>query len=554
MVTYRRFARPPGFMRALKYFFILGVIGTALFFLAPFVGSEPARIEPAPVAKVSKEEKQKKASEGFWSGPFPSVEVSFAPTEWEYLNRDARRYCKSTVVEGAKAYQDVALKLKGSAGSFQGPEGKPGLTLSFDYYKHAELFHGIEKIHFNNGAQDGTYLNEQIAGEMARKAGVPASRCLHGFVKFHGRDLGLYVVKEAFTKDFLSAFFTNVSGDLYDGGFVHDLDEHMEKDKGDITDNGPLKELIAASQEGDNAKRWERLGKILDADAFASYCAMEAIVCHWDGYSFNRNNYRLYRDPDSGKFHFFLHGMDQTFGDANFPLMRDFGATVSNGFMRCPEGVALYKTKLSAIYETVLKPVDWGARVTEVGGQVREALNEKNPQWAKDYAGQIVNAHDRVTQRIAAIGKMLGDLPKPFTFDAQGVAKLPKDWQPEGAAAQIEERADDGKPCLYVRADGETVGSWRKTLSLEPGNYRFEGRLRVKGVVASQSSSGEGAGLRISGGTRNGVNALAGDAAWQNVAFPFTAPGGDVVLVMELRASKGELWCEKNSLQIVRVK
>ena len=315
-----------------------------------------------------------------------------------------------------------------------------------------------------------------------------------------------------------------------------------------------IKELTAACNEGDNAKRWERLGKILDADLFASYCAMEAILCHWDGYSFNRTNYRFYLDPDSGKFSFFLHGMDQTFSDVNFPLMRDFGATVSNAFMRCPEGSKLYKTKLQMIHENVLKPIDWGARVTEVGGKVREALEQKNPQWAKDYNGQINSARERVTQRVAIVGKMLGDVPKPFDFDAQGVAKIPKDWHAEGSAAQIEERADGGKPCLFIRADGETSASWRRSLVLEPGNYRFEARLRTKAVTASQSSAGEGAGLRISGGSRNSANALSGDAAWQNVVFPFSASGGDVVLVVELRATKGELWCEKGSLQIVRVK
>lgn len=543
-------------MRTLKYLLVLLVIAGAGFSLTPYLGSGPVRAEatPVPPPKISKDEKLKKMGESFWSAEFPSVEFSFEPEEWDYLNRDNRRYCKASLIEGAKTYKSVALKLKGSAGSFQGPGGKPGLTLNFDYYKGGEPFHGLKKIHFNNGAQDGTYLMEQIAGEMARMAHVPASRCSHGFVKFQGRDLGLYVVKEAFTKEFLSAFYKNVDGELYDGGFVREIDENCEMDQGDPKDKTALKELMAASREGDNAKRWEQLGKILDTDLFASYCAMEAILCHWDGYSFNRNNYRFYRDPDSGKFSFFLHGMDQTFGDANFPLMRDFGAMVSSAFMRCPEGLALYKTKLQTIYENVLKPVDWGARVTDVGGKVRAALETKNPQWAKDYTGQITNARDRVTQRIAAVGKMLGDIPKPFEFDAQGVAKIPKDWHPEGAAAQMEERNDDGKACLYVRADGDTTGSWRRSLELPSGNYRFEAKLRTKGVVPVQGSSGEGAGVRISGANRTGVNALSGDAAWQNVAFPFTAPGGEVVLVMELRASKGEVWCEKDSLRIVRVK
>ena len=73
-------------------------------------------------------------------------------------------------------------------------------------------------------------------------------------------------------------------------------------------------------------------------------------------------------------------------------------------------------------------------------------------------------------------------------------------------------------------------------------------------MVASQGSSGEGAGLRISGSSRSGLNAVSGDTGWQNIAFPFESSGGDVVLVVELRATKGEMWCEKGSLQIVRVK
>ncbi len=555
-----KFHRRTGAMRTLQYFFVLLAIAGALVFLAPYVDSEPVRAEVAPTtkaskaSKASKAEKQKTLGENFWSGPFPSVEISFEPEEWEFLQRDNRRYCKATLVEGTKTYKAVALKLKGSAGSFQGPDGKPGLTINFDIYKGGDPFHGLRKIHFNNGAQDGTYLFEQIAGEIARKAGVPASRCSHGFVKFQGRDLGLYVVKEAFTKEFLSAFYKNVDGDLFDGGFVRGIDENSEKDSGDPKDKAAIKELIAACNEGDNAKRWERLGKILDVDLFASYFAMEAILCHWDGYSFNSNNYRFYCDPDSKKFSFFLHGMDQTFGDVNFSIRGDSGALVSSAFMRCPEGAKLYKAKLLTIYENVLKPIDWSARVTELGGKVREALEKRNPQSGKDYARQISSVRDRVAQRIANVGKMLGDMPKPFEFDAKGIAKIPKDWRTEGDAAQMEERNDEGTPSFYLRADGDTNGSWRRMVVLEPGEYRFEARLRTKGVVASQGSSGEGAGLRISGSSRSGVNALSGDAAWQNVAYPFTASGGEIMLVMELRAAKGELWCEKGSVQIVRVK
>jgi hypothetical protein len=546
-------------MRLLQYVLVLMVIFGALAYIAPNVASESVRADTVATAlpqKLSKADKQRKAGESFWSEPFPIVEIAFEPEEWEYLHRDNRRYCRATLIEGEKTYKDVALKLKGAAGSFQGPDGKPGLTLNFDYYKRAEPFHGLRKVHFNNGVQDGTFLHEQIAGEMARKAGVPASRCSHALVKFHGRDLGLYVVKEAFTKEFLAAFYKNVDGDLYDGGLCREIEENMEKDQGDPKEKAALKELMAACHEGDNAKRWERLGAILDLDLFASYCAMEAILCHWDGYSFNRNNYRLYQDPSTGKFSFFLHGMDQTFGDVNFPLMRDFGAMVSGAYMRCPQGKELYKAKLDSIYANVLKPIDWGARVTEVGEKLREFLEKKNPQWAKDYAGHISAVRQQVTQRIMNVGRMLGDVPKPPSFGPDNTLKLTDGWNPENGAGGdvvMGEAQVDGKRCFHLRANSASAGSWRKLVNLPPGKYRFEARVKTAGVQATDDAKNRGAALRISGGVK-GTDFADGDSNWKQIAYTIESQGTDVMLVAELRAQKGEAWFECDSLRLVWMK
>src|SRR3712207_8219545 len=51
-----------------------------------------------------------------------------------------------------------------SAGSFQGPDGKPGLTVSFSKFKGAERFHGMSKFHLNNGVdRKSTRLNSSHA-------------------------------------------------------------------------------------------------------------------------------------------------------------------------------------------------------------------------------------------------------------------------------------------------------------------------------------------------------------------------------------------------------
>ena len=514
---------------------------------------------PVPArGEATKAQKHAKEASDFFAGEIPRLKIELSPEQRARLAKDERNYVECMLTEttpaGPRLYENVSVKLKGSAGSFQHMDGKPGLTLNMEKIKGGDRFHGMKKFHLNNCAQDGTYLNELISGEMARLAGVPASRCSHAFVEFNGRDLGLYVVKEAFTKDFLAYFYKNTDGDIYDGGFCAEVNENTEKDQGDPKDKAALKELIAACQEGDAAKRWERLGKILDIEKFITYCAMEDIFCHWDGYNFNRNNYRFYWDPDSGKFSFFLHGMDQTFGDENFPVMRDFGALVGGAVMRCPQGPPLYRARVESLHESLLLQGDWPARVTAVGKRVQAAIAAKDARWAKEYEGQIAAAQGKVARRIAAVGRQLGAVPKPVAFDANGVAKLTKGWSQDGTGAVLDEVAKDAQPCLHIRAEGATLASWRQTLRLDAGRYRFEAKVATANVVGVKDTSGEGAGLRISGGVRGGQNAAVGSAAWQPIGYTFDTPGGDIVLVAELRASKGEVWFARESMRLVKAK
>jgi hypothetical protein len=516
---------------------------------APAAAAAPApaaAAAPAPLPANKADDSRKEIIE-FFRGPIRSISIDIDPQQMERLKRDERNYVEATVNEGGKVYKNVAVKLKGSAGSFQSIGGKPGLTLNFDKFKGAKRFYGMKRFHLNNAVQDGTYLNELIAGEIARKAGVPASRCTHAFVKINDRDVGLYVLKEGYTKDFLADFFKDTSGDLYDGGFVTDISETTEKDQGDFKDTADLKALIEACREGDHTKRWEKLSAILDIEQFISYLAIENILSHWDGYSFNRNNYRFYKDPTTGKFNFILHGMDQTLVDAGFAVQRDPGAMVSSAVMRTPKAKALYLARLESMVENVLKPIDWSARVAEVGKKVRDALAEKDPNRGKEFEGSIKTAQERVANRIREVEKQLAAIPKPVIFGEKGVMKLAKDWRQEGGGAEFSQGDAAGRVALRIKATGNASASWRKTLNVPAGSYRFEAKVRTAAV------SGEGAGLRISGGDRSKMKFVKGDSDWQTVEFPFDSAGGDITLVAELRGDKGEAWFDNDSLQLVQL-
>src|SRR5688572_6147107 len=177
--------------------------------------------------------KADRADEFFKSGTIPSLKIEITGTNLSNLRKDNRKYVKCTIREGEKVYEDVAIRLKGAAGSFRGLDDRPALTVNFDKFVERQEFHGLQKLHLNNSVQDPSYLTELICGELFVAAGVPAARTTHARVELNGRDLGLYVLKEGFDKVFLKKPDRNPKGNLYDGGFLQEITDNLEKDSGD---------------------------------------------------------------------------------------------------------------------------------------------------------------------------------------------------------------------------------------------------------------------------------------------------------------------------------
>ena len=496
----------------------------------------------------------RKSATGFFGEPILRLNIEISDKDLQELRDDPRHYIEGEVRDGTKTYKGVAIKLKGASGSFKPIDEKPCFTLNFDKFKGAERFHGLKKCHLNNANEDPSFLHQLLCGEMTRAAGVPALRCTHAFVELNGRDLGLYVFTEGYSKDFFAQFFSDPGGDVYESGFIKDLDQDLHKDAGPPKDFRAIEELIAASRIEDKTERWTRLRAILDVDRFASFLAVEALLGIQDGYDFGHNNYRIYHDPVTKLLSFIPHGMDEPFGDPGFPIQKHPESIVGSAFVGCPEGHRLYRERVIAIYEKVFAARDWPARVTEASKKVCAAVSKVDAGFARELADRHVGVRNTVRDRIKNIAQQIDELGTPFEFDKSGIARLDRGWRTEGDNGDHDEVKLDGKACFHLRADGETNASWRKQLSLEAGRYRFEARVRAQGVEATRGDSGEGVGVRISGASRIDKNAIAGNAPWGSVAYEFETDGGDVVLVAELRATKGEAWFEKGSMRLVMVK
>lgn len=484
------------------------------------------------------------------------IKIELSPQQEQLLREDPRRYVRVKLIENDKTeYPDVALKLKGAAGSFQDLEGKPGFTLNAGKFTKSQRFHALEKFHFNNSVQDDTFLNEALAGELCRDAGVPAARVTHARVWLNDRDLGLYVLKEGFDQGFLKRHFPDPSGNLYDGGFCIDIDADLEKDAGSgPNDLSDLKALLAACQTESADDRWTKIAEQLDVEAFLNFMALELMMCHWDGYTANKNNYRVYFDPATKQARFLPHGMDQMFQDPGFPLWLQPGSIVAAAVMENPPWRERYRERVTALLPQFSAEA-LQAKVDALDKRALPLFKALGEEAEQQHAEAVRGLKERLVARASSLREQIaqpdpGPQPPPeatpLEFNEEGIAEL-ADWHPhEPGDAKVGPVESEGMTELLIEVgeSGHCLASWRQRVLLAHGKYRFEARMRTLGVEPIADDRGRGAGLRISGVNRE--NELSGDSEWQQPHYDFEIADemGEVELVAELRATKGQLWIE----------
>ncbi|MBI3877270.1 MAG: CotH kinase family protein, partial [Verrucomicrobia bacterium] len=304
-------------------------------------------------------------------------------------------------------------------------------------------------------------------------------------------------------------------------------------------------------------KRWELLNKHLDVERFASFMVMEVFTSHWDGYTHNRNNYRLYHDPATDKFVFIPSGMDQMFGGGQNAIRPGgLNGMVASAFMGTPQGRALYEQRAGELFTNVFKLDDIIARVNDINTIIRPGVAAIGANAAKDHQGQVAALRDRIVSRHREVAKQLGaPPPEALKFAADGTVKI-KRWEMKQDSGDPvhDEPKTDGRTTFHIAANaGVTVASWRAPVTLTPGKYRFVAQVKSVGIEPTSDGPGIGAGLRISGGNR--TNKLFGSSGWTTLEHTFeVSDTTEVVLVAELRANKGEVWFDADSMKLTRVK
>ena len=541
-----------------------GLLLCLLLGLLPGFASAPAYPITAPV-EIRREP--------LFDGPVLHWEVQVRRAGLEQLrksggpwNRENDSDASATVRAGGQVWTNVAIHLKGAAGSFRAVDDLPALTLNFGKFQDGQTCGGHRKLHLNNSVQDASRLDEILASEMFIQSGLPTPRATRALVSLNGRYLGIYVLKGGWDKAFLKQHFESSKGNFYDPGFIKDLDANLERDSGegapDWSDLIALRESLAVR---DPAERLQRVSRHLDIDRIATLGALQILLDDWDGYLRNRNNYRVYHVPASDRLVLMPHGMDQLWRSPRGSFTPPLSSLLGQRLFSIPAMADQLSHRMRELTNTVFRPQFVDGVFSNAQYRLRERLILEGREAELPPVQRAVDSTlQRTRQRMAAFAGQRYQPPQPGEFDNEGRMRL-TGWsssspEQEGHATPIE--ADEGTSVFRITTstdDGRT--SLQKRILLAPGLYQWEARVRTRSV------SGFGACLDVEWGRRGqrfeegstSLQSVTGTTDWtllkREISIPARGEGGrrrpggpmgengqssrEIILHAELRADSG---------------
>jgi hypothetical protein len=247
---------------------------------------------------------------------------------------------------------------------------------------------------------------------------------------------------------------------------------------------------------------------------------------------------------------FLPHGMDQLFGRPDAAIRPAMQGLVARALLETPEGRRRYRGRLAVLTTNALDVPSLHRQADAFLARVRPVLEPAETRALED---ALVSVKERITLRREALEQQLRE-PEPsrLTFD-NDVAR-PTGWKPVGiptGGTLDQSPAPDGRKSLHLRAGPVTSASWRTTVLLAKGHYRFQAAVRTQGVEALNFGNNKGAGLRVVDGTPVAPYELLGNHTWTNLDRQFEIEvDQEVELICELRARAGEAWFDLDSLRL----
>ncbi|MFN7146008.1 MAG: CotH kinase family protein [Myxococcota bacterium] len=315
------------------------------------------------------------------------IHIELSDEAMASLRLDRLTWVEGAVTIDGMRYAPVEVRLKSTHGSRREVDQKPGWKIDLDGMADFS-WKGLTRLTLNSMVQDQTYLREHLAYTFFADAGVPSPRLAWVSLRVNDMDYGVSLLVETPGESLLARWYEDPTGALYEGQHGSDLEPGrvgmFDYDSGpEPADHTALTALIDALARPPDEASLAMVEEHLDLDQVLTQLANESVSLFWDGYSNNRNNYRLYHDPLTGRFDLLPWGADETFDRiVNDPWGGN--AKLVRFCLAVPSCRARYDEKLLEAADR-LDALDLPARAVEVEAWLRPYI-EADPKREFDMA------------------------------------------------------------------------------------------------------------------------------------------------------------------------
>ncbi|MDP6930521.1 MAG: CotH kinase family protein [Planctomycetota bacterium] len=222
--------------------------------------------------------------------------------------------------------------------------------------------------------------------------------------------------------------------------------------------------LIAADLQTSDRDDEAAIADLVDLDSFYAFWAAEGLMGFWDGYASNANNFFVYLNPTTDKFHFLPWGLDVAFQkysqlgyDPREPISVKTKGLVAHKLYQLESGRQRYAKTLKKLLKSA-----WSER--SLAREINRIQSMLRPHLTHAQSGMMASAMNKVRdfveeRRQAVVAEIAGGMPvwtkaptPPFVIkgwgdrkgDAGGgsIALAAKDGKVDEVARQLDKGAD----------------------------------------------------------------------------------------------------------------
>ncbi|MFA7273645.1 MAG: CotH kinase family protein [Crocinitomicaceae bacterium] len=270
-------------------------------------------------------------TQAFLQSELAEVHIIIDPDSLQYLflpdslesNHEYPATFKYITSTGVDSVANVGFRLRGNTSRYS---AKKSFKISFNTFNTGSRWNDLKKMNLNGEHNDPSILRSWLSNTLLSENQIIAIRNSYVKLFINGEYKGLYFNAEHIDKPFITQRFgSDNDGNLYKSAWGANLaylgtnpssyvDKYELNTNTDSFDYSGLIHFIDVLNNTPSAQFACAIQQVFDVESYLKTLAMEVLIGHWDGYSYNQNNYYLYENPADGRFVFIEYDMDNTFG------------------------------------------------------------------------------------------------------------------------------------------------------------------------------------------------------------------------------------------------